>query len=66
MIHKFDPPLDTAAAVDPKNYTLVSTTDANYACRRRQSGFGVPQDEGQRDRPGVAELQLHARTHRLS
>jgi len=31
VIHKFDPALDTTAAVDPKSYTLVSTTDANYA-----------------------------------
>ena len=31
VIHKFDPPLDTTAAVNPKSYTLVSATDANYA-----------------------------------
>lgn len=30
-IHRFDPPLDTAAAADPRNYTITSATDPGYA-----------------------------------
>ena len=37
VIHKFDPPLDTAAAVNPANYTLTSATDAGYASPSRPS-----------------------------
>ncbi len=31
VIHKHDPPLDTAAAVNPANYTLTSAADPGYA-----------------------------------
>ena len=64
VVHRYEPGINTAAAVSPGSYTLSSTDDPAYsqACQPRRR---LPQDQGQWHRQEVARTRVHARAHDL-
>ncbi len=64
VIHKFNPPVDTAAAVKVGELHAFKPRRQELPGGAESDG-GVPQEQGERDRPRLAQLQLHDRAHDL-